>query len=208
MVPIHTNFNITVFSLFIQTQNIYFKKYLQPPNGSHPHKLQQYKSIIYIKSKHWCRNNGNIHTNSKINTNQTKCWLKTKTLEIYNLQQYKCFPCYVKHEISTVFVTIKVEIILSNSCQVKMPSESEVGSSDSNLWFVSQLSLSVMKEVHVHISQATHTFRNSGLCALDVVSCYSNFWLSRFWLLPATSMTIVCLLMLLAWQALRQTKQF
>ena len=61
----------------------------------------------------------------------------------------------------------------------------------------------IMKEVHVHITQATHTFWNSGLCALDEISCYSNFWLSQFWLL-----TIVCLLMLLAWQALRQTKQF
>ena len=165
MVPIHTNFNITVFSLFIQTQNIYFKKYLQPPNGSHPHKLQQYKSIIYIKSKHWCRNNGNIHTNSKINTNQTKCWLKTKTLEIYNLQQYKCFPCYVKHEISTVFVTIKVEIILSNSCQVKMPSESEVGSSDSNLWFVSQLSLSVLWKKYTCTSHKQHTPLGTVACA-------------------------------------------
>ena len=42
----------------------------QPPNGSHPHKLQHYKSILYIKSntKYWLKNIGNpqmapIHTN-------------------------------------------------------------------------------------------------------------------------------------------------
>ena len=45
----------------------------QPPNGSHPHKLQQYKSILFIKSntKYWLENIGNlqivpIHTNFNI----------------------------------------------------------------------------------------------------------------------------------------------
>ena len=52
MAHIHTNFNNTkVFILLSQTQNIYFKKDWQPPNGSHPHKLQHYKSILFKQTQ-------------------------------------------------------------------------------------------------------------------------------------------------------------
>ena len=60
MVPIHTNFNIRkVFSLLSHTYN-FDLKYWQPPIGSHPHKIQHYKSVLFIKSntKYWQPPNG------------------------------------------------------------------------------------------------------------------------------------------------------
>ena len=226
MVPIHTNFNKSIlliksntkylfqkilatskwlpsrqtptlpkFSLSSHRQNIYLKKYWQSPNASHPHKFQQYKSIIYIKSKHWCEK---YKQNKKL-INKLVIYKQSPAVQMFSLLgQTRNFDSFCDHQ-------------NRNYPQQFLSSQSafRVRSRKFRLNSVICVLICIMIEIHVHFSQATHTFwNNSSLCALDETSCYSNFWLSQFWLLPATSVTIVCLLMLLAWQAFRQTKQF